>query len=177
MFICAIHCVSTNHNNSMLHSYPRSINHFQWSTFQDFSNNIFSEDFTHDNHLEVRVNSVSTNAGSFKFQELLNFNKDKRLESKEDMRFWFPTNPGFFYTRLTNDEVKLQYDHGVTLIQDQKFNFYGSLTFKRDWKERAIRLGFQSLSNKCRSDNRLIVDQDMVQQLLCRTPSGATRPD
>lgn len=110
---------------------PKSVHTHFWSTFEDFANNIFNEDFCHEHYLEWRVSSVTPKDSSLKFKQTVNFTRESQVETADELRFWFPVNSGFFYSRLLNDSVKFQYDNGINTIENRKFNFYGSFDMKR----------------------------------------------
>jgi hypothetical protein len=57
--------------------------------------------------------------------------------------------------------VKLHVDNGLTDIHGHLFNFYGSLDFHKNWSKAALKFGGQSVSDKCNSDNRIKVDDEL----------------
>lgn len=64
------------------------------------------------------------------------------------------------HLRLTNSDTRIHYDHGVNVIQNHKFNFYGSFGFQRDWSKYNFKLGFQLLEKDATVDNRIRVTHD-----------------
>lgn len=145
---------------------PHSVHRDGWSSLKWFGNPIFSKDFVHDHSVTWKVHSTSTQKASFKFKEELDVRRDGHLDTRDELKVWFPVGDQYLYGRIGNDAVKLHYDHGTTTIKGRNFNFYGSLDFHKNWSRNAVKVGVQSLSEKCNSDNRIKVDEEYVRLYL-----------
>lgn len=142
---------------------PASVHRDCWSSFKWFANPIFTKDFVHDHNITWKAYSNTTQKAAFKFKQEIDVHRDGSLKTFDELRLWFPVDGAYLYSRIGTDAVKLHYDNGTTLINGYGFNFYGSLDFHKNWTRNAIKLGVQSLSEKCNSDNRLKIDEEYVQ--------------
>lgn len=110
---------------------PHSITKERWTSLDRYFTKIFTDSFCHDNHFAIKVNTITTKAGSLKFRERLNW-RDDRLFSLSELRMWFPVDSyNTLYTKLTNDQFKLHVDFGVGRLSGYRFNTYATFHMNR----------------------------------------------
>lgn len=145
---------------------PHSVLKDKWTSIDGYASRIFSDDFCHENHLTWKVNSVSTRLASLKFKEKINYESGV-LKQSDELKYWFPVenDTKFLFIKATNDYAKLHADLGVSEINGQKFNFYGSLGGNKNGSNKTVKLGFQNISGKCNSDTRFKADESKVRDI------------
>jgi outer membrane protein assembly factor BamB len=66
-----------------------------------------------------------------RFKEIFNFKNGVQIS--DDIRVCLPIrSDGTIYTRLRNNVMKIQYDHGIEVWKGFVFDSYASLNFTKD---------------------------------------------
>lgn len=93
-------------------------------------------------------------------KETVSTSKDGSWNIDDDVKLWFDLNNNqALYARVkSTNYIKLHYDHGLTVWQDNVWNLYSSFWTDKSLSKSSVRLGFASIHPRCTSDNRLRVN-------------------
>jgi len=138
---------------------PLSIVTEPWTTFGNFDTRIFKDDFCHEKHFTAKVKATTVDGATFNYKETANIEKGNALKIKDELKFWFPINygPQFLHLRIKDSDTRVHYDNGVTDIGGEKFNFYGSFGFARDFHNYNVKLGIATVFKNYNTDNRVSI--------------------
>ena len=94
---------------------PPSIKTEPWTSFGSFDTRIFKDDFCHEKHLTVKGKATSLRGATWKTKEAITYDKGA-LKWKDELKLWFPilNRPEHLHLRLTNNDVRVHVDGGVT---------------------------------------------------------------
>jgi hypothetical protein len=142
---------------------PLSIVTEPWTSFGSFDTRIFKDDFCHEKHFTSKVKASSIDGATFNIKETASIEKGA-LKVKDELKLWFPINygPQYLYLRLNNTNSRIHYDNGITELNGEKVNLYGSLTFARDFQNFNINVGLATVFKHSNTDNRVKFDSNRV---------------
>jgi hypothetical protein len=147
---------------------PVSMIHEPWTGFGFFENRTFIEDFCHEKELVIKATASSYNGATIRLKESVTVTKKS---TKEEIKLYFPIYSRMasaLYFRFTNADIRVHYDHGIDVINNHRFNLYGSFGFDRNWSKYNFKLGVQILEKNVKVDNRLKINNEKVQLFLFR---------
>ncbi len=123
---------------------PLSVYKGKWSEL-DFPK-IFTDDFCHDHHETIKVNSTSTKDASVKLKHQADWEKGA-LKTQDELKVWFPIDSTrFLYSRARTDSIKLQFDNGLVDVSGYKINFYAALDMSKNGRDKQVKLGAKHIS-------------------------------
>lgn len=135
----------------------------------------FTDDFCHLDGITYGVVAQSEKGAQFAFSESLFFRDLWMIQDRIRVRLPLFRNKiveGYF----TNERVGVTFNHGLSMIWGKPFFFYGGTGANRDGSHPYIKLGVLSNHTKCHSDNRVILESDLVRFRLLRFSHGIIRP-
>lgn len=96
-------------------------------------------------------------------KQTIHTDKDGVWNVDDDVKLWFQlANNHALYTRIkSNNYIKLHYDHGLSLWQDNMWNLYSSFWTDKSLTNSSVRFGFASIHPRCTSDNRFRVNSSL----------------
>ena len=136
-------------------SKPESLKVEPWCSFGKQPYSIFTDDFSHDKLLVTKFTAQKDSTNVNLKQTLTN--KSGKYSVSDEARLWFyiPNSKNSLYAKIrSNNYVKLQWDHGNTVIKGVNLNPYASINTNKSLDMAAVKLGVIHNSKHCHSDNR-----------------------
>ena len=105
---------------------PNPVLRINWTDLEYYTNKIFTDDFCQSDGVTYGVQGVSNNGSSFAVAESLYFRDSWRILDR--LRLRIPViRDKTVDAYLNNDFFSLNFNHGITLINNRPFFFYGGL--------------------------------------------------
>ena len=132
-----------------------------WADLEAYTTKVFTSKFCQQDGLTVLVGGGSLKTGDFQASQSLFFRDDWQI--KDRFRFRFPIyRDKTLDAYVNNQSVKVTLNNGVTIVRNTPLNFYLGFGFKKELNRVHLNIGALCDTQKCHSDNRLKLQDDLV---------------